>query len=50
MNGRGIYYWPDGRSYEGEYSNDKKQGYGIYIWPDGRSILYILILNMKVIG
>ena len=37
MNGRGVYFWDDGRYYEGEYIDDKKQGYGIYVWPDGRS-------------
>jgi len=36
MNGRGIYYWPDGRYYDGEYLNDKKHGFGVYKWNDGR--------------
>ena len=36
MEGIGIYKWQDGRSYEGEYRDDKKHGYGIYIWADGR--------------
>jgi hypothetical protein len=36
MEGIGIYNWSDGRSYEGEYLDDKKHGYGIYIWADGR--------------
>ena len=26
----------DGRSYEGEYIDDKKHGYGVFIWGDGR--------------
>lgn len=26
----------DGRYYEGEYRDDKKEGYGIFKWPDGR--------------
>ena len=29
MNGKGIYLWKDGRSYNGEYLNDKKHGYGM---------------------
>ena len=29
MDGKGIYRWKDGRSYEGEYCNDKKHGYGM---------------------
>ena len=24
MHGKGVYKWPDGRSYDGEYFNDKK--------------------------
>jgi hypothetical protein len=36
MEGYGSYKWADGRKYEGEYRNDKKNGYGIYMWSDGR--------------
>lgn len=36
MHGKGKYTWPDGRSYDGEYVNDKKEGKGIYTWADGR--------------
>jgi hypothetical protein len=36
MHGNGTYTWKDGRSYVGEYQNDKKQGFGIYTWADGR--------------
>lgn len=36
MHGQGIFTWPDGRRYEGEYSGDKKQGFGIYTWQNGR--------------
>ena len=36
MEGSGIYTWPDGKKYEGEYINDKKEGHGIFFWPDGR--------------
>ena len=36
MNGYGIFKWPDGRKYEGDYKKDKKEGFGIYYWPDGR--------------
>ena len=32
----GVYFWPDGRIYEGQYSEDKKQGFGVYTWADGR--------------
>ena len=36
MHGEGLYKWPDGRKYKGEYSKDQKDGYGRYYWPDGR--------------
>lgn len=36
MEGFGVYYWADGRRYEGQYKNDKKQGFGYYYWTDGR--------------
>ena len=36
MEGKGIFKWPDGRVYEGEYKNDKKDGYGEFEWADGR--------------
>ena len=36
MNGFGKFEWPDGRKYEGNYKNDKKEGYGVFSWPDGR--------------
>lgn len=32
MDGYGIFNWPDGRSYEGEYSDDKKHGKGLFKW------------------
>ena len=36
MHGYGEYKWLDGRSYKGQYKNDKKHGKGIYKWSDGR--------------
>ena len=53
MNGRGVYYWKDGRKYDGEYINDKKHGFGIYTWPDGRCkfiFLNNIIKNMRDFG
>jgi hypothetical protein len=32
MEGYGIFTWPDGRKYEGEYIDDKKEGNGIFYW------------------
>ena len=36
MDGSGVFTWPDGRRYEGEYIDDKKEGRGIFYWNDGR--------------
>ena len=36
MDGKGKITWKDGRMYEGEYKDDKKNGYGVYKWADGR--------------
>jgi hypothetical protein len=32
MDGEGKFTWPDGRKYEGEYKDDKKEGLGIFEW------------------
>ena len=39
MHGSGLLKWRDGRSYFGEFLEDKKQGFGIFIWPDGRKYI-----------
>jgi hypothetical protein len=36
MDGYGVYFWQDGRRYEGSYLKDKKDGFGTYTWADGR--------------
>ena len=36
MEGHGVFVWPDGRKYEGDYMEDKKEGRGTFYWPDGR--------------
>ena len=36
MHGYGVFTWPDGRKYEGEYVNDHKVGQGSFYWPNGR--------------
>ena len=35
MDGKGVFSWPDGRKYEGEYLENRKHGYGEFQWPDG---------------
>lgn len=32
----GIYEWSDGRKFEGQWKNNKMEGYGVFTWPDGR--------------
>lgn len=36
-SGYGRYVWNDGKSYEGQYLDDKKHGFGEYKLPDGRT-------------
>ena len=36
MNGKGIFIWSDEKKYEGEYREDKKEGFGVFEWADGR--------------
>ena len=39
MHGKGIYSWPDGRKYDGDYKEDKKHGIGTYTWADGKKYI-----------
>ena len=32
MDGEGVFTWPDGRKYTGQYRDDKKEGYGVFEW------------------
>ena len=34
-----MFTWTDGRSYKGDYKDDKKEGHGVFIWPDGRKFV-----------
>ena len=36
MHGKGIFTWDNGKKYEGDYVDDKKEGHGVMIFPDGR--------------
>ena len=36
MHGKGLYKWPDGGEYYGEYVNGIKEGYGIFKWVNGK--------------
>ena len=35
LNGKGIYIWSDGTSYNGDWRNNGRFGYGVYEWPEG---------------
>jgi hypothetical protein len=37
MNGHGIYKWPNGAVYEGNFENDLRHGHGILKEADGKS-------------
>lgn len=36
--GHGVYTWPDGERYEGEFAADKMHGHGIFTSPRGASL------------
>ena len=40
MDGNGIFIWPDGRKYEGDYKEDKEEWYGILEWGNGNIFIY----------
>ena len=35
MEGKGKEIWPDGRKYEVDFKNGKKDGEGMFEWPNG---------------
>ena len=39
MHGYGILIWKDGKKYEGEFVNDKREGRGSFTWADGRQYI-----------
>jgi hypothetical protein len=36
MHGFGVLIWKDGKKYEGNFVNDKREGQGKFMWKDGR--------------
>mgnify|MGYP002352924332 CR=1 FL=1 len=39
MEGRGVEMWNDGRKYDGEFKNGKKDGEGTFEWPNGNKYI-----------
>ena len=35
MQGYGVFYWNDGRKYEGQFEDNKQHGFGKYTLQDG---------------
>ena len=35
MDGEGIYHWPDGATYTGQWKDGFHDGAGYYVWEDG---------------
>ena len=31
--------WKDGKKYEGNFINDKREGHGVFVWADGRKYI-----------
>lgn len=47
MHGSGVYIWKDGRKYEGEYFNDKKNVFSTNIFYE---CIYIALKLLKGFG
>ena len=39
MEGNGKLMWRDGKMYEGNFVNDKREGQGTFSWADGRKYI-----------
>jgi hypothetical protein len=35
VNGKGTYYFANGKKYTGEWMNDRRNGHGVFTWLDG---------------
>ena len=39
MDGEGELKWKDGKMYNGQFVNDKREGHGTFVWADGRKYI-----------
>ena len=37
MEGKGLFKWPDGNEYEGNYVKGIREGFGKFTWSNGNS-------------
>ena len=37
MEGEGLFQWPDGRLFYGNFYQGRKEGKGTYMWPNGQT-------------
>ena len=40
MDGHGVFTWPDGNKYEGDWKNGKAEGKGIYYFIEKKLSLF----------
>jgi hypothetical protein len=50
MDGEGVFVWPDGRKYHGQYKDDKKEGYGVFEWYKNKLIIGMMEESIKECG
>ena len=36
MHGNGVFKWSDGKIYDGQFVDDKRDGFGTMTYPDGK--------------
>jgi len=48
MHGKGRFTWKDGREYNGEYKDDKKEGFGTFTCSHGLTEESMLVIGDKV--
>ncbi len=41
MNGKGVFIWPDGKKFNGEFLEDKKHGKGEFELPGEYLFIYL---------